>query len=571
MKRIIYCIGAAAMLLAVSCAKEHTPVAEPSDNLVQKTFTATTDMATKTSLHTDGKSVNWSTGDKISVFAINEGAVASHTAFAAENISGTTADFTGATDADATDFVALYPYNSAASVTVADGVTKVKTTIPYIQKAVKGGFDPALNLMLATTTKDANHFSFKNLCSLIKVTIPEDLNNVTAISFRTRLPMTGTFTYNVTNGTVVASTDNFGKTLTMASEDGSALEPGGTYYIVAGPNPSTDAKQQIQSLSVTLSDGTVKTIIAQKDFTLESNTIYNLGTVSLANAKAFTVKNAPNHDFPMKAGQTYKLDWTDIPDGMKLSIKSRSNKVATVSDDGTVTFTGVHGVEFIHVGYLDPKDNNKVVVEVPVAFNVVPGYYRDSPQDWSTDTNGSEMTIEKEFATLTFVKQNNNNKGRADIKRGKTYINPEYPILCFRLDDMKDKGFTGESIKLDVNYGFPMGHPNEGTSQTGRIWWGTTNYPGWNYKGQFDDGSRLIVFDSSVFSWPNVASGSGYSRVLPKDEVVCFTNFKIVYADLAPWPTDETVTVPSYRFYGFNTFKTLEEAEAFYGIEITKR
>lgn len=569
MKKIIYCIGAAAMLLAVSCAKEQAPVTEPADNLVKMTFTATTDMATKTSLDTeDGKSVNWSEGDKISVFAINKGEFASHTAFAANNIDGTTADFIGATDADATDFVALYPYNLAASVTVAGGVTTIKTTIPYVQKAVKDGFDPALNLMLATTTKDANHFYFKNLCSLIKVTIPEDLKNVTAISFRTRLAMTGTFTYNVTEKTVSASSDYFGKTLTMASEDGSALVPG-TYYIVAGPNPSTDAKQQIQSLSVTLSDGTVKTILAQKDFTLKSNTIYNLGTVSLANAKDFTVTNAPNHDFPMKAGQTYKLNWTDIPDGMKLSIKSRSNKVATVSDDGTVTFTGVHGVEFIHVGYVDSED--KVIVEVPVAFNVVPGYYRDSPQDWSTDTDNSTMTVENDIATLTFVKQSNN-KGRADIKKGKTYINPEYPILCFRLDDMKDKGFTGESIKLDVNYGYPMGHPDEGTTPaTGRIWWGTTNYPAWNYKGQFDDGSRLIVFDSSVFSWPKVDEGSGYNRVLPEDEVVCFTKFKIVYADLAPWPTAETDPVPTYRFYGFNTFKTLEEAKAFYGIEITKR
>ena len=555
MKKIIYCIGAAAMLLAVSCAKEQAPVTEPADNLVKMTFTATTDMATKTSLHTDGKSVNWSDRDKISVFAINEGAVASHTAFAAENINGTTADFTGATDADATDFVALYPYNSAASVTVAEGVTTVKTTIPYTQKAVKGGFDPALNLMLATTTKDANHFSFKNLCSLIKVTIPENLTDITAISFRTRLAMTGTFTYNVTEGTVSKSNDNYGKSLTLASEDGSALEPG-TYYIVAGPNPSTDATQQIQSLSVTLSDGTVKTIIAQKSFTLKSNTIYNLGTVSLDNAKDFTVTNAPQGDFPMGV-KSYQLTCAGATEGSTITYTSRSGKVATVDANGLVTFTGDPGNEFIHV-----KADG---VEAVVTFNVVKGYYKEvynqeslTDNQWyakSAWANSSHQAKAPEVTEsslkiypLLTVKDNYNTY-RCDMKKsGKSYLNIEYPIVCFHLEDVKDVYGVNRNITFDVvEKDGGIGGPVQANNNDGK------------YKYTVD-GKKILIYDLT-----QQTIGGKY---LADYGIIEFNKtFQLKYADIntATKKTDLTAEL-SLDFYGFHTFRTLEDAKAYFGI-----
>lgn len=565
MKKIIYCIGAAAMLLAVSCAKEHTPVAEPSDNLVQKTFTATTDMATKTSLDIkDGKSVNWSTGDKISVFAINEGAVASHTAFAAENIEGTIADFIGATDADATDFVALYPYNAAASVTVADGVTTIKTTIPYVQKAVKDGFDPALNLMLATTTKDANHFSFNNLCSLIKVTIPKDLKNVTAISFRTRLAMTGTFTYNVTHRTVAASTDYFGKTLTMASEDGSALEPGGTYYIVAGPNPSTDTKQQILSLSVTLSDGTVKTIIAPKDFKLESNKIYNLGTVSLANAKDFTVTNAPQGDFPMGV-KSYQLTCAGAAEGSTVTYTSRSDKVAKVDVNGLVTFTGVPGNEFIHV-----KADG---VEAVVTFNVVKGYYKEvynqeslADNQWYANSawaNSSHKAKDPEVTDEALKiypklseKDNNGvsyNTYRCDLIRQKVaeypmYLNIDYPIVCFYLDDVKDIYGVNRNITFDVvEKDGGIGGPVQSNNVDGK------------YKYTID-GKKLLIYDLTQ-------QKIGGKNLADYGLIEFSKTFQLKYADInnSTKKTDFTADL-SLNFYGFYTFRTLADAKAYFGI-----
>lgn len=569
MKKIIYFISAAAMLLAVSCAKEHTPVAEPSDNLVQKTFTATTNIATKTSLHTDGKSVNWSDGDKISVFAINEGAVASHTAFAAGNIDGTTADFTGATDADATDFVALYPYNAAASVTVADGVTKVKTTIPYIQKAVNGGFDTNLNLMLASTTKDAGHFSFKNLCSLIKVTIPEaadgdDLTKITALSMNFREPVVGTFTYNTVTEVAEKSGDNGGKTVSIVSEDGTPLVPGDYYFVISSHAAASynDGKQGIIWISATLTDGNVKTV-QNKDTQLEllANKIYNVGAVSLSKAKPdLTVTNAPVGPFAMGITE-YQLEWKfndENTDNSKVTFSARNTDIATVDASGLVSFTGKPGPAHIHLNY-------KGYV-YPIVFNVEAGWYRDDLANWYTPTGGATITSADGHVIVNMA-SSNATTARADVQRtGGVYLNREYPILCFKIDNLKLSTFTKKgNIALLAEKGYIHNSGNTTTMLSGKL---NNADNRWMYQGTFGDGDlMLLVYD---LSQQNVGNKDyGYGMKVPEGMTIYFPNFKMNYADMQPW--EQGVSEASYRYYGFNTFKTLEEAEAFYGIEITKR
>lgn len=572
MKKIIYCMGAAAMLLAVSCAKEQAPVTEPVDNLVQKTFTATTDMATKTSLHTDGKSVNWSDRDKISVFAINEGTVASHTAFAAENIDGTTADFTGATDAEATDFVALYPYNSAASVTVAEGVTTVKTTIPYTQKAVRGGFDTNLNLMLASTTKEAGHFSFKNLCSLIKITIPEasegdDLTKITALSMNFREPVVGTFTYNTDTEVAEKSGDNGGKTVSIVSEDGTPLDAGNYYFVISSHAAASynGGKQGIIWISATLTDGNVKTV-QNKDMQLEllANKIYNVGEVSLAKAKPdLTVKNAPVGPFPMGVTQ-YQLEWIfndENTDDSKVTFSARNTDVATVDASGLVSFTGKPGPAHIHLNY-------KGYV-YPIVFNVEAGWYRDDLANWYTPTGGATITPESEgqgYVTVNMA-STNATTARADIQRANgVYLNREYPILCFKLDNLKLSTFTTKgNIALLAEKGYIHNSGNTTTMLSGKL---NNADNRWMYQGTFGDGDlMLLVYD---LAQQNVGNKDyGYGMKVPEDMTIYFPNFKMNYADMQPW--EQGVSEATYRYYGFNTFKTLEEAKAFYGIEITKR
>lgn len=558
------------MLFAVSCAKEQAPVTEPADNLVKMTFTATTDMATKTSLHTDGKSVNWSEGDKISVFAINEGEVASHTAFAAEKIDGTTADFAGATDAEATDFVALYPYNSAASVTVADGVTTIKTTIPYVQKAVKGGFDTNLNLMLASTTKDAGHFSFKNLCSLIKITIPEakeneeDLTKITALSMNFREPAVGTFTYNTDTNIAEKSGDNGGKTVSIVSEDGTPLVPGDYYFVISSHAAASynNGKQGIIWISATLTDGNVKTV-QNKDTQLEllANKIYNAGAVSLSKAKPdLTVTNAPVGPFAMGVTK-YQLEWKfndENTDNSKVTFSARNTDIATVDASGLVSFTGKPGPAHIHLNY-------KGYV-YPIVFNVEPGWYRDDLANWYTPTGGATITSADGHVIVNMA-SSNATTARADVQRtGGVYLNREYPILCFKIDNLKLSTFkTKGNIALLAEKGYIHNSGNTTTMLSGKL---NNADNRWMYQGTFGDGDlMLLVYD---LSQQNVGNKDyGYGMKVPEGMTIYFPNFKMNYADMQPW--EQGVSAATYRYYGFNTFKTLEEAEAFYGIEITKR
>ncbi|MGM9763469.1 MAG: fimbrillin family protein [Candidatus Cryptobacteroides sp.] len=162
-----YLILAAAMVLAVSCAKEQSPSASNEPVLVAKTFTAGGPQ-TRTSL--SGKQVLWTEGDKISVFDNQSN---KNNAFESSNQKGNSALFSGYVTEGATEYVAVYPYKSGTTFDSAN--MKITTAFPIIQKAVKGGFDTNVNLMYAVS--EGETLEFKNVCALMKVTIPEGVNN----------------------------------------------------------------------------------------------------------------------------------------------------------------------------------------------------------------------------------------------------------------------------------------------------------------------------------------------------------------------------------------------------------
>lgn len=270
-KLIVYMVTVA--VLASACVKE--PSLSGDTDLISMTFSADTDPVTRTALHTDGKSVHWTTGDRISVFAVTSGIPSVPQTFSASGLNGGSAIFTGSTSASADSFVALYPYDATATY---DGTT-LTTTIPTVQTAVKGSFADDLNLMVASTSKAESHFIFQNLCALIKVTIPEaaaddDLSKISSIRIRSAQNLTGTVTYNASTGEVTASN----RTVAIEAADNSALAVG-TYYFTVCP---TLADNTIY-LSIRLTDGRVCTLIADtvRKFQLEGNVIYDLGTVKL--------------------------------------------------------------------------------------------------------------------------------------------------------------------------------------------------------------------------------------------------------------------------------------------------
>ena len=120
MKKIYsFLFAATALFAASSCQKEVAPEVEAPE-FEKITFTASTEIDTKTALHENGKSTTWVADDMISVFDANKGA--NNRCFNIDNLSddAMTATFSyegefvmDKTQEDPT-VVALHPYQEGA-------------------------------------------------------------------------------------------------------------------------------------------------------------------------------------------------------------------------------------------------------------------------------------------------------------------------------------------------------------------------------------------------------------------------------------------------------------------------
>ena len=221
MKKILVLI--AVFAAAVSCNKEQEVKTVPASELKALTFHAVSDV-TKTSLADNGKNIIWSTSDEINVFS-GEG-FATNTKFTVTSVErdGSEAVFDGL-GVVSSEYYALFPYQSTASITGAGVVT---AELPSSQAAVAGSFGPAANIAVAhiTGTED---LEFKNVGALLGVTVEdasithvkveslggEYLSGTAQISYNSGAP-----SVNVTDGKTYVETDVAGA---------------GTYYLVVFP------------------------------------------------------------------------------------------------------------------------------------------------------------------------------------------------------------------------------------------------------------------------------------------------------------------------------------------------
>ena len=166
-------------LATISCIKEN-PVVPVEDNtdLVQMTFTASSSDNTKAILGEDGLTVNWQEGDQIKVITSD-----SANPFAASNINGKTAEFSGWTQDGVDTYYAVYPAVAAPSegwVTTSEHQEKnyIGVTIPVTQTAVDNSFDPRA-FVAVSKTSDGN-FNFSSIVSAIKfkLTNPENIDRI---------------------------------------------------------------------------------------------------------------------------------------------------------------------------------------------------------------------------------------------------------------------------------------------------------------------------------------------------------------------------------------------------------
>ena len=148
-------------------------------------FSATTEQDSKTAL--DGTKILWMAGDEISIFqgsakgskfVLAKGENTPNGTFSIA--AGETFDFFGSTDPDATDpdYIALYPYDTAATI---DGETVI-ATLPAAQTYAENSFGNGAYPMIARSASRA--LAFKNVCGGIELPLKDDNGKIVVKSVK---------------------------------------------------------------------------------------------------------------------------------------------------------------------------------------------------------------------------------------------------------------------------------------------------------------------------------------------------------------------------------------------------
>ena len=287
MKKIYsFLFAATALFAAVSCQKEVAPEVEAPKG-EQITFTASTEVETKTALHENGKSTIWVKGDQISVFDANK--EGNNRCFAIDGLSedAKTATFSYEGEfvkdqsgmADPT-VVALYPYqpNAYCDFFYYDRNYITGINFPAEQTAVAGSFDSKAAFALGLGTMNEKVLGFQNLYALLKFTVRDagvkkvtvKVNEGAYIAGDAKIQMTLNTekiggSEPVFESPVLSIVENGSNTITLTCENGFDTEA--TYYVAVVPTKFTSISLYCDDVLVNHKDATM---------TLEANKIYNL-------------------------------------------------------------------------------------------------------------------------------------------------------------------------------------------------------------------------------------------------------------------------------------------------------
>ena len=233
MKKYILPFMSIAMLMAMaSCSSSDDEVAEIKEEskLVPMTFTATQESNVGTRAALNGNSVDWQTGDEISIF---DGAGNQQFTLTGDVKDG---EFSGTASSEATQFTAVYPYTDGAQLE-SDGIVN-GITLPAVQTATAGSFDPNAALMMAVSTTDKKYnLDFKNAVSLVKITTEFACKSI-VLSANENIAGTGKLTYN-SGAPSITFESNQSQTVTLKPATDGGEIAAGTYYIAISPQTLT--------------------------------------------------------------------------------------------------------------------------------------------------------------------------------------------------------------------------------------------------------------------------------------------------------------------------------------------
>ena len=242
------------MLVFTSCSSQDDPTPEPRP--VRISLTASAGQGTRTVLANDGSSVHFQPGDALSVFDF-EG---TNQKFLSQlSKVSRSATFTGEAMLNISKTLfAVYPFDADTRYYYKGNKHYIKATVPTVQKAVKGSFDPKANISVGSFVGNSSQSSYSvtlyNACALAEVSISRSLkcHKVVLSSVAdTPLPLSGTRFFEPYQPESVqqpenependSSSDQFPDVevtspspyVSLVAPDGEVLD--GTYYIALWP------------------------------------------------------------------------------------------------------------------------------------------------------------------------------------------------------------------------------------------------------------------------------------------------------------------------------------------------
>ena len=203
-------------------------------------FSATTEQDSKTAL--DGTKILWMAGDEISIFqgsakgskfVLAKGENTPNGTFSIA--AGETFDFFGSTDPDATDpdYIALYPYDAAATI---DGETVI-ATLPATQAYAENSFGNGAYPMIARSASRA--LAFKNVCGGIELPLKDENGKIVVksvkISGNNGEKIAGEARIETGDVPTVIVAETSSESVTLDCDEGVALDATAKSFILALP------------------------------------------------------------------------------------------------------------------------------------------------------------------------------------------------------------------------------------------------------------------------------------------------------------------------------------------------
>ena len=266
MKSFRTLLGAALVMAGFTACNDNNELTElieaPQTGLQPMTFTVRAGGEEGTRSHLEnGTSVVFDAGDAISVFD-GEGTV--HNRKFTTTAGGSEASFSGSAD-DASTYYFLSPYQDDAEVIWGD---EIKATVPAVQTAVAGSYDPAAMISVGSGTS-TDPTALHNVCALIKFSVAADLSNISEVTLFSTGSISGS-AYFAADGRF----DCYGSEEYKQVSLKGTLTAGGTYYICVLPG-NLD-KITVNYVTTT---GEVKERKAVNPLTAVAGKIYDFGEI----------------------------------------------------------------------------------------------------------------------------------------------------------------------------------------------------------------------------------------------------------------------------------------------------